>query len=76
MQINLVGMPAPYTPKNSKHKMFLHKLVHYHVPTQKQIDATLSPLSILKKIKMAAKMAAKILKIDISHDKVNETQYL
>ena len=68
----IVGMPAPYTPKNSKHKMFLHKLVHYHVPTQKPIDATLSPLSILKKFKMAAK----ILKIDISHDKVNETQYL
>ena len=43
-------MPAPYTPKNSMHKMFLHKLVHYHVPTQKPIDATLSPLSIFKKI--------------------------
>ena len=59
----LVGMPTQLIPKNSTHKLFLYKLVLYHVPTQKPIDATLSPLSILKNSKL------KNLKVDISHEK-------
>jgi len=49
---------------------FLHKLVLYHVPTQKPIDATLSPLSILKNSKF------KNLKVDISYEKVRNTVFM
>jgi len=55
--------------------MFLYKLVLYHVPTHRPIDATKCyPSAFEEKNKMAPWTAAKN-QVDISHEKVNETQY-